>query len=120
MNTRHAGSSASRMWLRLSSGTRRASGIADDTVTALSKVVDLSPRDWSTSVGTAMRGRSPTMSTSWRAIRLATALAGEVDMRWRSSNQRIWSSVASGMKRVVNARRNTGSSFAHPTRIMLR
>ena len=60
------------------------------------------------------------MSTSWRAIRLATALAGDVDMRWRSSNQRIWSSVASGMKRDVNTRRNTGSSFAQPTRIRLR
>ena len=60
------------------------------------------------------------MTTCWRAIRLSTALAGDVDIRWRSSNQRICSSVASGMKRVVKARRKTGSSFAQPTRIIAR
>ena len=71
-------------------------------------------------VGAVIRGSSASMSTCWRAIRLATAFAGDVDMRWRSSNQRICSSVASGMKIVVNTRRKTGSSFAQPTRIMLR
>ena len=72
------------------------------------------------SVGAVIRGRSSTMSTCWRAIRLATAFSGEVDIRWRSSNQRICSSVASGMNCDVNTRRKTGSSFAQPTRIMLR
>ena len=59
------------------------------------------------------------MSTCCRAIRLATAFAGDVDIRWRSSNQRIWISVASGMKRVVKRAGRPGSSFAQPTRIML-
>ena len=60
------------------------------------------------------------MSTCWRPIRLATAFSGEVDIRWSSSNQRICSSLASGMKLVVKTRRKTGSSLAQPTRIMLR
>ena len=47
-------------------------------------------------------------------------MAGEVDIRCRSSNQRICSSVASGMKIEVKTRRKIGSSFAQPTRIMLR
>ena len=108
------------MWFRLWSGTSRAPSIRDETLTALSKVVDRSPSAWSTSVGAVIRDSSSTMSTSWRAIRLATAFSGEVDIRWRSSNQRICSSDASGMNRRVKTRRKSASSFAHPTRIMLR
>ena len=92
----------------------------DATSTALSNVVERSPVAWRMSVGAVIRWRSSAMSTSWRPIRLATAFSGEVDMRWSSSNQRICSSVASGMKRDVKTRRNTGSSLAQPTRIMLR
>ena len=91
-----------------------------ETVTALSNVVERSPIACSTIVGAVIRDRSSAMSTCWRATRLATALAGEVDIRWRSSNQRICSSVASGMNRLVKTRRNSGSSFAQPIRIMLR
>ena len=52
--------------------------------------------------------------------RLATAFSGEVVIRCRASNQRICSSLASGMKMRVKTRRKSGSSFAQPTRIMLR
>ena len=108
------------MWFRLSSGTRRAPGIRDETSTALSNVVDRSPIAWRTIVGARIVGISSTRSTSWRAIRLATALLGDVDIRWRSSNHSSWDSVASGMNFDVKTRRNVGSSFAQPTRIMLR
>ena len=108
------------MWFRLSSATMRAPGIAAETSTALANAIDRSPVAWRTSVGARIAGRLAAMSTRCLAIRLATAFVGDVDIRWRSSNQRNCSSVASGMNCVVKTRRNSGSSFAQPTRIMLR
>ena len=77
-------------------GERRGSGRRPSI--ALSNVVARSPIAWRISVGAVIRGISSSMSTAWRPSRLATAFCGDVDIRWRSSNQRICSSSASGMK----------------------
>ena len=100
----------SRMWLLLSRATSRASGICAATSGAFSNVVMWSPTAWSTRVGAVMRPSSSPRSTACRAMRLATAFSGDVDMRWRASNHAIWSSVASGMNMLVKTRRKRGSS----------
>src|SRR3970040_100518 len=69
-----------------------------------SKRLTASRTAWSTSVGARMAPSSSPTLIFLRALRASSALRVEVDIRCRSSNQAIWSSVAPGMNAWVKTR----------------
>lgn len=73
-----------------------------------------------TSVGTQRPASRSVTSTSSRSRRAATALTADVDIRNSSSTQRFWSSLAEGIRLLVNTRRNVLSGRSHPTLIICR
>lgn len=79
-NRFHAGSSASRIWFRPSSGTNRASGISVATSLPSSKGTKASSVECNTSVGTRTSGARCVTSRSFLARRRRTAVSPEVDV----------------------------------------
>ena len=88
MNTRHAGSSAEQDVVAALERARAARpGSARRRAPRCRTSSTGRPSAWRTIVGARIARISSPSSTCWRAIRLATAFPGEVDIRWRSSNQ---------------------------------
>ena len=118
-NSRHAGSSASRMWLWPSSGRNRAPGIsAGDAAAPPRTSTTASSRacgDEGRASAPAPRGRSRRARRA--PARSRAAVSGEADVRWISSNHAICSGVPSGRNSVVNSRRKAEFERPQPTRI---
>ena len=83
-----AGSSANKMWLSPSRGTKRALGMRAASRNPASKGTMASLRTWKTRVGAFTLGARSRTSSSWKALHRRTALCGETVRRSNSANQR--------------------------------
>jgi hypothetical protein len=90
-----------QVWLRLSSGTNSAPAIELATKRPSPNGTRASFRACNTSVGQLTCGNNSVTSMASNPRISPTAFSGEVDMHWRSVNQRNCSGVLSGMNIVV-------------------
>jgi hypothetical protein len=108
-NTAHAGSSASKMWFALDSGTNLAFGSSVARIRPSSTGTTFSRWQWKTSVGTARRGSNERTLMSKQTFMIRAAFSGDVEMRCRSSNHsRCAVAVFSGTYRLVNIEQKAG------------
>ena len=119
-NTSQAGSSGKSTWFLLSSGTKRASGIAAASLRPSSNGTRMSPRQWDDQCrhGAASAARSQHVDalhllSSARRLRPLPSPARD------RPHHRCCSGVPSGINRLVKNRQNAGLSRPQPMRTKL-